>query len=151
MSLKFRPHHFLCTLGFEGKGYSEEFVRGYQLIADQLRKRGIEGDRTKVEVVESTDSICQPCLNRQGTRCATEEKIRALDEAHMKVLGIRGGDVLTWGEAKKKIAENMTVEAHHKACAPCAWRSLGLCEAALLKLRREHLEHLEHQKHPETV
>lgn len=145
MSLRFRPHHFLCTLGFEGKGYSEEFVRGYQVIADQLRKRGIEGDNTPIEVVESTDSICQPCPNRQGTSCATEEKIRALDGAHMKVLGIRGGDTLTWGEAKKKIAEKMTVEAHHKACAPCAWRSLGLCEAALVKLQREH------QKQQETV
>lgn len=140
MSFRFRPHHFLCTLGFEGKGYSDEFVRGFQLIADHLRKRGIEGDETQIEVVESTDSICQPCPNRQGSLCATEEKIRALDEAHMKVLDIRDGDVLTWGEAKKKLAEKMTVEAHHKACAPCAWRSLGLCEAALRKLHHEHQE-----------
>ena len=33
--LEFRPHHFLCTLGFEGKGYSDEFVRNYYRYADQ--------------------------------------------------------------------------------------------------------------------
>ena len=24
--IRFRPHHFLCSLGFEGKGYSEAFT-----------------------------------------------------------------------------------------------------------------------------
>jgi hypothetical protein len=138
MSLQFRPHHFLCTLGFEGKGYSDEFVRGFQEIADRLRKRGLEGDQTLIEVVENTDSICQPCPNRQGSSCATEQKIRALDEAHLKVLGIRVGEVLTWGEAKSRLARNMTIEAHHRACAPCSWRSMGVCEAALRTLHQQH-------------
>ena len=35
--LKFRPHHFLCTLGFQGKGYSPGFVANFQAIADRLR------------------------------------------------------------------------------------------------------------------
>jgi hypothetical protein len=139
MSLKFRPHHFLCTLGFEGKGYSEKFVANFQSIADSLRARGEEGDLTPIEVVEGTDSICQPCPNRQqtstGAECATEAKIRSLDQAHSAVLGLRAGEVLTWGDAKKLLSEKMSIEAHQAACAPCAWRSLGLCESALRRLQ----------------
>lgn len=136
--LRFRPHHFLCTLGFEGKGYSDEFVRGFQKIADSLRERGEAGDQTPIQVVAQTDAICEPCPNRTGKLCATEEKIQKLDQAHAAVLEIRSGDILTWGEAKTRIAEKMTTERFHASCAPCAWKGMGVCEAALNRLKSSH-------------
>lgn len=135
--LRFRPHHFLCTVGFEGHGYSEEFVKNYRRLADALRADPQAGDGMKIEVVSSTDSICLPCPNRQGTLCTTEEKIRKLDQAHAEVLGITPGQVLTWGEAKRQIAEKMTDEAFDRSCAPCSWKTIGLCATALKTLRRE--------------
>jgi hypothetical protein len=131
--LKYRPHHFLCTLGFQGKGYSPSFVENFQSIADHLRAS--DGDQTPIEVVGETDSICHPCPNRTGSTCTSEPKIRALDEAHQKMLGLRIGEVLTWGEAQQRIAESVDSEAFHRACAPCAWKALGVCEAALQELR----------------
>lgn len=135
--LRFRPHHFFCTLGFEGKGYSEGFVKNFEAIADQLRKQGRSGDEIQIEVVAGSDSICAPCPNRAGEVCTTEEKISALDHAHSEILGIRPGDVLTWGEAKERLASRMSVDAHHSACAACSWRSMGVCEAALRRLTEE--------------
>jgi hypothetical protein len=132
--LKYRPHHFLCTLGFQGKGYSPSFVENFQAIVDRLR--GPDGDETPIEVVGRTDSICQPCPNRTGATCTSEPKIQALDGAHQRMLELRIGEVLTWGEAQQRIAERVDVESFHRACAPCAWRSLGVCEAALRELRR---------------
>ena len=137
MKLQFRPHHFLCTLGFEGKGYSEEFVQGFQEIADHLRMNGTAGDLTPIEVTAVTDSICAPCPNRQGTLCSTQTKIQALDNAHAAVLGIRAGDVLSWSEAKKRIVEKVTDEAFDAICAPCGWKELGVCHAALKRTREE--------------
>ncbi len=133
-NIRFRPHHFLCTVGFEGKGYSESFVANYTRIADELRGSKA-GDALEIEVVGGTDSICEPCPNRRGVLCETEAKIRTLDDAHAAVLGIRPGDRLTWGEAKTKIRERMTIEKFHAACAPCAWLRAGMCEKALTKLR----------------
>lgn len=130
--LEFRSHHFFCTLGFEGKGYSPEFVRGFQRIADALRAHGDEGDRIEIRVVADTDSICEPCPNRRGTLCETEDKIRKLDGAHARILGLKPGDVLSWKEARRRLAERMSVEDHHEACAPCSWRAMGVCEKALL-------------------
>jgi hypothetical protein len=131
--LKYRPHHFLCTLGFQGKGYSPSFVENFQSIADHLR--GPDGDEALIEVVGATDSICQPCPNRTGTTCTSESKIRVLDDAHQQMLGLRVGEILTWGQAQQRIAERVDTDSFHRACAPCAWKSLGVCEAALEELR----------------
>lgn len=133
--IRFRPHHFLCTVGFEGKGYSEEFVANYTRIAQDLRDSP-SGDDTEITVaVESTDSICHPCPNKRGNVCETEAKIRTLDSAHAEILELKSGDVLTWGEAKNRIRAKMTLEKFHTACAPCSWKRAGICERALGKLK----------------
>ena len=133
--LKFRPHHFLCTLGFVGKGYSDEFVKNFQSIADDLRSDPL-GDSSLIEVVEHTDSICAPCPNKLEKLCVTETKIQQLDSAHASVLGLAPGDQLTWKEAKERMALKMTDTAFDAACAPCSWKSMGVCHSALKKLRQ---------------
>lgn len=133
MPLRFRPHHFLCALGFRGKGYSDAFVRQMQAIVDRLRGPG--GDEVEIEAVGATDAICAPCPNRRGALCETEDRIRRIDAAHAEVLGIAPGQVLTWGEAKERLATRFSIEAHHRACEGCSWRDLRLCEAALVELR----------------
>jgi uncharacterized protein len=132
MTIKFRPHHFLCTLGFQGKGYSPKFVSNYQTIVDQLT--GPQGDQIPITVVEHTDSICAPCPNKRDKLCTTQDKITALDQSHSEILNIQPGDVLTWGEAKQKIAREMSVEKFNNACSICSWKALGVCEEALRKL-----------------
>ena len=134
--LEFRPHHFLCTLGFEGKGYSEDFVRGYREIAEKLRAPDGSGENTPIRVAVATDSICVPCPNRREQACATEDKIQRLDRGHAGVLGLSAGQVLSWAEAKQKLAERMTDAEFERVCAPCSWKALGLCKSALQKLRQ---------------
>jgi hypothetical protein len=134
--LEFRPHHFLCTLGFEGKGYSDEFVKNYQSIADRLRRSPL-GDEVEIRVVGATDSICAPCPNRRGESCVAEAKIGKLDAAHQAVLGLRAGEALKWRDAREKIAKEFTDEKFEAACAPCAWKSLGVCKSALERVRAE--------------
>ncbi|MEK6577980.1 MAG: DUF1284 domain-containing protein [Bdellovibrionota bacterium] len=135
--LRFRPHHFLCTVGFQGKGYSPTFVDNYQKVADQLRKGSPEADQILIAVVGGADVICQPCPNRTGDVCRTEEKIQALDLAHSQVLGIKEGDVLSWGAAKSLIVNHMTDQAFDRSCSRCGWKSAGICKAALERLRTE--------------
>lgn len=129
--LKFRPHHFLCTLAFEGKGYSDAFVHNFAQIVDLLRGASDQ----KIQVVDSADSICSPCPNREGSSCASAEKIQRLDDEHALILGLKPGDVVTWEQAKQLLAEKMNFEEFHRACAPCSWKSMGVCEAALKKLK----------------
>ena len=127
--MKFRPHHFLCTLGFEGKGYSEQFVSNYSTLVSTLQ------EDTLIEVTRSADTICAPCPNRVGVGCTSAAKIEQLDSAHQKILGLSDGEKLSWSEAQARIREHMTLEKFHEACTPCSWKPLGVCERALKRLK----------------
>jgi len=128
-TITFRAHHFLCALCFRGKGYSPDFIVNFTNIMEKLQ--GADGDDTMLTVVADTDAICSPCPHRREQRCTSQEKIVRLDHAHMTVLGIKPGDTLTWGRAKQLIAEQMTLQKFHQACAPCQWKKLGICEEVL--------------------
>jgi len=129
----FRPHHFLCALGFAGKGYSPAFVERFSDIIHLVTQ---VAPHTPIEVVEHTDDICQPCPNRLGLKCATQDKINQLDMAHQHILKLTNKEQLTFEQAKQRMAQYMTIDAFHRACLPCEWKRLGLCENALIKLHQ---------------
>lgn len=89
---------------------------------------------TLIEVTEHTDSICAPCPSRREHLCQSQEKIEKLDKAHAKILLLQSGDKITWQDAKARIAEKMTLDKFHEACAPCEWKKYGMCEEVLKEL-----------------
>ncbi|WP_284165582.1 DUF1284 domain-containing protein [Frigidibacter sp. SD6-1] len=97
--IRYRPHHFLCSLGFQGKGYSEGFTANMTaIVMGRLRATG--GDATVIEVTGATDDICAPCPKRRGQLCTNQDKIKTLDRAHAAALRLEPHETLTWGEAK---------------------------------------------------
>ncbi len=136
MSITFRPHHFLCALGFQGKGYSKEFVNTFAEIVEALAEQ--DGDEIEISVVESVDDICAPCPKRNGMICQTQSKIDLLDAEHAKALAVKAGDRVSWGEAKKRMVESISLDKFEKICAPCSWKRLGVCRNALKKLHIDY-------------
>ncbi len=132
-TIKFRPHHFLCTLCFQGKGYSPSFVENYQAISARLKAP--TGDQEVIHITAQSDSICAPCPHNQGKQCTTEEKIATLDHNHAEALDVKVGEKISWGAAKQKIAENISLEKFHTICAPCQWKPLGICEQVLTEFK----------------
>ncbi len=135
MTLQFRPHHFMCTLCYTGKGYSPSFVRNYNKIDTLLKSAG--GDDIPIEVVSHTDSICTPCPHKRDLLCESQAVIADLDAKHAAVLALQAGEVLTWGQAKQRIAENMTLEKFEHTCATCSWKKFGICEKILTEFLAE--------------
>ena len=131
MKIVFRPHHFLCTLGFQGIGYSPHFVENYKKIVEEIQK----DEKLSIQVVVHEDSICKACPHQRIEGCSMEEKIQGLDARHAKILRLKQGDVLNWAEAKQRLKDHMTLDNFHQACSGCEWQPLGVCEAALKKLR----------------
>ena len=129
MQINFRPHHFLCALCFKGKGYSANFIANFTAIMNKLNAP--DGDATAIHVVSHTDAICAPCPHRTGKTCTSEENINVLDRAHAEALSIQAGDELTWGEAKERIQNNITLATFHRICATCEWKPLGICEEVI--------------------
>lgn len=133
--LSFKPHHFLCMLGFVGKGYSPEFVENFSQIKEYLESE--VGSNHPLRVTLQSDVICSPCLYKRRSECKNQEKIRLLDEKHLIALSIQEEDILTWKEAKERIRQKITLNIFHTICSPCEWKKLGFCESALTKLLRE--------------
>lgn len=132
--IHFRPHHFLCTLGFEGKGYSVSFIKNYKQIAKLLKGQ----EEELIQVVTGLDSVCNACPHqRTADQCHYQEKIDGLDKAHAEVLRLKEGEILSWKQAKERIKDHMTLEKFHQSCARCEWKGMGVCEQALRKLRDE--------------
>lgn len=130
--IKFRPHHFMCSLGFRGKGYSADFVRNYKKIVNLIK----EDESTLIEVAKYMDDVCTVCPNRiDDVVCKTQDKIVGLDKRHSEVLGLKSGKVLSWKQAKDKIKEKMTVEKFHYACQGCNWKVYGVCQESLENLQ----------------
>lgn len=95
---------------------------------------GPEGGNTPIQVTTQTDSICSPCPHRRESSCNTEAKIAVLDQSHAKALRIQAGDVLTWDEAKARIANHIDLPTFHHICATCEWKELGICESVVREL-----------------
>jgi len=123
--ITFRPHHFLCTLCFRGNGYSPNFVQNYKDIVNTL------SDETPINITPHTDSICAPCPHKRSLNCTNQNKIALLDKQHTQALKLED-PVITWGDAKKSIRQNITLEKFHAMCAPCEWKKLGICEKVLI-------------------
>ncbi len=129
--IEFRPHHFMCTLGFKGKGYSLSFVRNYKKIVEQLRA----DPHTKIQVTKHIDSICGACPRQTNEKlCEKQAFIEKLDNAHQEILGLEDKQVIDWTAAKALIKEKMTINAFHAACEGCQWKAYGVCESALKEL-----------------
>ena len=132
---RYRPHHFLCTLGFQGKGYSPQFIQNFTRIVKRLQCS--DGDDVVLQVVKVCDDICNACPRREHQTCQQEETIRQLDAGHLDVLGLQYGQSLRWSEAKQRLRERMTRPDFHRVCSLCSWKSLGYCEAALADLQAD--------------
>ena len=63
MSIVLRPHHLLCTQGYSGKGYDNDFVAHMTDVVHQLRD--VPG--TTIHLTFSTDTLCSCCPNKLGT------------------------------------------------------------------------------------
>lgn len=131
--LPLRPHHILCSLGFEGHGYSDGFTANMEAIV-QGRLRAEAGDATEIRITGTADAICAPCPRRRGDGCEVQAAIDRLDRAHAEALQLAPGDHLTWQDAQDRVRAHVRPDDLDTLCAGCRWLPLGLCKAAVARL-----------------
>jgi uncharacterized protein len=131
--LRFRPHHFLCTLGFQGKGYNSAFTANMARVVTDLNTV----PHRQIEVTAGLDTLCGPCPNHNGKTCGEESRIARLDNDHARALGLHPGQKLSWAAARTRIRERVQPGDLSRLCEGCQWLSLGACEAALRALHDE--------------
>lgn len=81
MKIRLRGHHLLCLQGFQGYGYSKDFVLNMTKI-NELRK---SKDCTVI-LTNEADDICSACPNLKNNLCENENQNETIVKMDNKIL-----------------------------------------------------------------
>ena len=123
--MKIRAHHLLCLLGFQGLGYSPDFIRRMA----ETRKALDEGQEFEIEVVEECDDICPACPYFSELECRkgkfSARRTREMDGKVLKTLGLKRGETLNSSLVIPLIRERLgEFPLLVKICGRCGWREV---------------------------
>ena len=127
--MKLRPHHLLCTQGYSGKGYNNDFVQNMTDITTRLRNE----TNTVIEIVLSTDDICSKCPSMIDVDlCKDNDEIKQRDKKISDCFGIEEKEYI-YQELIAEIDSKMTVEMMDEFCSDCSWYSVSACKRNVCK------------------
>lgn len=125
--MKLRPHHLMCTQGYSGKGYNDDFIKNMDYITRALRC----DKNILIELVFSTDDICSSCPNMLGANlCNTNNKVKSIDDKMVKYFNLEE-KVYNYNEIVNFIKENITEEIMDDICGNCNWYSISSCKKSM--------------------
>lgn len=119
--ISLRAHHLVCLQSFQGKGYDDAFVSHASGLLDRLLDNA---ERKIITVANKCDDLCEFCPNNWNGKCEDEQKIAALDDCYAKLLEVSFGDVVSFLEARRKIAERISKEQFEQICGDCKWHDI---------------------------
>ncbi len=123
MSIVLRPHHLLCTQGYSGKGYDNDFVAHMTDVVHQLRD--VPG--TTIHLTFSTDTLCSCCPNKLGEDlCDTQEKVKRYDAKTVEYFGLEEKEYV-YQDLIRAIDAKATPEILADICRDCCWFPISAC------------------------
>ena len=132
-----RAHHLLCLLGFQGVGYTADFIRNFEKV-----KRLVEQNPDmEIEVVDTCDVVCIACPNSQGSECfksgiKQNTMVRDIDRRVMELLDIKPGQRFKARDLYARIKEKIHPGDFNDICRGCEWLNLGFCPRGLARLEK---------------
>ncbi|MFB2622534.1 DUF1284 domain-containing protein [Methanothermobacter marburgensis] len=113
-----RAHHLLCMRGFQGYGYSMEFVDNMERILKWIH----DNPRKSMTIVDFPDDICAACPFLDGSTCLRAgDTVTFMDRMLMDLLGIKSGDELTSTEIDDLISPLLDSPELTGICGECSW------------------------------
>ena len=119
MKLVLRGHHLLCLKGFQGYGYSEDFVKN--MIEVNAKRKS---ENTTISLTDSPDDICKACPNLNNDLCENKKQNKRIVEMDREVLKkIDSTNEFNAPELFEKIDTIFnTKESVSKICFNCSWQ-----------------------------
>lgn len=126
--MRLRPHHLLCTQGYGGKGYSSDFVLNMTTITNRLRKE----TNVMVDIVFSTDDICEKCPNMISTDlCKDQCKVKYFDRKIVDYFGLEEKSYI-YQDLVREINTRITETIFDDICSSCIWYPVSACKRNIL-------------------
>lgn len=128
--MKLRPHHLLCTQGFQGKGYSDGFVSNMKKYVKLMR----EDPDFRITITTETDDLCSACPNKLShINCKDDEKVLHFDRRVLELFDIKPGETYSYQSLIRKIDDAMTEETMKNICGDCSWFKVSACMKNVLE------------------
>ncbi len=127
--LKLRGHHLFCLLGYQGMGYSEEYVENMTSLHQLLK----EQPETWVQLIEGPDQLCEKYPNSGEYHCQ-DQHIGDRDRVILEKLGLKIGQIIKWKDIETSIQKNVVPSDIEAVCETCSWRSYGVCEEGVQRI-----------------
>lgn len=120
MRIKLRGHHLLCLLGFQGYGYSEDFVFNMTQINEKRKSK-----ECIITLTNEADDICSSCPNLKDNICENEKQ----NEIIVKM----DNEILSHFDSKRKYnslelfkevsLQFNTLKSVENVCNNCKWEN----------------------------
>ncbi|WP_096201698.1 DUF1284 domain-containing protein [Bacillus sp. FJAT-45350] len=137
MSITLRGHHLLCIHGFQGMGYSPEFIRKMGQIVSDVKDREKNFD---IRVVASLDEACMTCPHHGVNKCESsigaDERIVAMDDRVLSHIGIKPNESYDKQSLIQLTAERVNPNDLDVLCRDCSWLSYGVCKSGISELQK---------------
>ncbi|MCL5959755.1 MAG: DUF1284 domain-containing protein [Chloroflexi bacterium] len=131
--VELRGHHLLCLQGFQGDGYSPEFVANMARLLDKLAN----SPQSAIRLVEGGDDLCRACPHWWVDTCQQYDSavLARQDIEVLAVLDLRPGEFSDWCNILRRIGRTVDPVKLGQICGECPWLSQGCCEEGLAKLK----------------
>jgi hypothetical protein len=143
--IRIRAHNLLCLQGYQGLGYTREFIEHMTMIHGYLKGN----PKAEVMVVVGEDTFCKHCPHNYKGRCTEGDPVDQpvpldapdnsilMDRRVLTWLGLSENNVYLWREILYKVGETVDSSTMDMLCGSnCPWRDQGHCEEALDELNR---------------
>ena len=122
---KLRPHHILCIMFFEGKGYSEDFVENMYAVKERL-----SDNLQQIIPTVNEDIICTVCPNNNNGVCVSQEKVCGFDRKVLDLCGAAENTPILLSEITDSAIKNIIEKNLLKTvCGSCEWNYICLAKA----------------------
>ena len=114
-----RPHHALCALFFEGKGYSQTFVDNMTtFLADSSQM---------LQITSGCDTLCMACPNNHYGQCNHDAKVALFDQRTLSYTGaiFQANQPIPLYELCQSVFDNILQQGFlAEVCGECEWAKL---------------------------
>lgn len=134
---KFRVHHILCTVLYQGEGYSGVFCDNMTQKVHEL-KDNLDG---ALILVTDPDMICARCPNRTPDDTCLDEKnhVKIKDLELLKLFGWEENKSYSYYELLLDAAGKMDAKEFTRSCGKCRWYKEGLCSYEMWRKNAEEI------------
>ena len=131
LTMRIRAHHLLCIQGFQGRGYSKDFIDNMRTVIKKIKLE------PEIEIIDSGDVICSSCPHNENGRCQKKpnsvQRVKNMDLQVLKKIGLnKGAKVKTKNIFSLVNKKFKYISDTKEICDDCEWKG----ECFWIKIKR---------------